>query len=219
MESNLNTELVLHKEAIDAIKKSTVRNEQRITRALIDCALTPSRPPPPGTGPKTSGGTQQHKEQRKCYMDENGRVMLLPVLEVDRRIRERSEREKAAQTALPSLPPLLPPPPPLAVLSSQLHKKLERMTEQHIPMNDPYANDDIVQVGDQLEQCMPWKAMKIRFYSNYCLCKQYRFPNRFPSFVHFFSLSPLVSAWRNRHQRGQGERYQLLWHHLFLMEY
>ena len=42
-------------------------------------------------------------------------------------------------------------------------------------MKDPYANDDIVQVGDQPEQRVPWKAIKIRFDSNYCLCKEYRF--------------------------------------------
>ena len=56
-------------------------------------------------------------------MDEDGRIMLLSMAKVDRLMRERSEREKAAQAALLLLLPP-PPPPPSTVFSPQLHKKL-----------------------------------------------------------------------------------------------
>ncbi len=238
VESEGDTDRVLHKEAVDAIKKNAMRNEQRITRTLskninapnfnpyIDRARTPSPPLPPGDRPLKR--SEQNLGPRKCYNDGNGNIKLLPVAEVDRLMRERMEREKAAQeaaqAALASQPPPPPPPspPPSAVFNPLLHKKLQRMTEQNIPMKDPYANDDIVQVGDQPEQRAPWKPMKIRFDSNYCLCKQYCsiFPPLFAFHLSFFLLSPLVSAWRNRHQCGQGERSQLLWRHLLLwMEY
>ena len=208
MESEGDTDRVLHKEAVDAIKKNAMRNEQRITRTLskninapnfnpyIDRARTPSPPLPPGDRPLKR--SEQNLGPRKCYNDGNGNIKLLPVAEVDRLMRERMEREKAAQeaaqAALASQPPPPPPPspPPSAVFNPLLHKKLQRMTEQNIPMKDPYANDDIVQVGDQPEQRAPWKPMKIRFDSNYCLCKQYCsiFPPfiRFSSFLFFFSL-------------------------------
>ena len=87
----------MHKEVVGTIKKSAIRNEQRITRALmnsaINCAMTPSPPPPLGT---LLLKRSQQQGPRKCYMDEEGRVTLMPVAEVDRLMRERSEREKAA---------------------------------------------------------------------------------------------------------------------------
>ena len=205
VESEGDTDRVLHKEAVDAIKKNAMRNEQRITRTLskninapnfnpyIDRARTPSPPLPPGDRPLKR--SEQNLGPRKCYNDGNGNIKLLPVAEVDRLMRERMEREKAAQeaaqAALASQPPPPPPPspPPSAVFNPLLHKKLQRMTEQNIPMKDPYANDDIVQVGDQPEQRAPWKPMKIRFDSNYCLCKQYCsiFPPLFAFHLSFFS--------------------------------
>ncbi len=227
VEDMQDTERVLHKDAVNAIKNNAVRNEQRITKALIaDPALNPQLDL---HLPKESSELEVAEYPKKTvprfiFEGDDGRISLVPAADLDRLMREKSEREKerAAQAALEPPPPPPPPlPSPSAVFNPQLHKKLERMTEQHIPMKDPYANDDIVQVGDQPEQRTPWKPMKIHFDSNYCLCKHYHFPTRFPfrSFIFFF-LSPLVSAWRNRHQRCQGERPELLrCHFLLWLEY
>ncbi len=113
-----------------------------ITNVQMDRALTPSPPPLPGSQPPPPSPPPLPRSPQKAITDTIGRVTLLSLEAAERRVAEGT----GFQGSGPQLPQWI-----TNVFMLQLHKKLERMTEQNISMKDPYTSDNVVQVSDQPE--------------------------------------------------------------------